>query len=223
MRLGRLLALSVLALGLLPSHVAAQYSCPDQGRFWDPAKCVAFLETRVLQKFPGLFKRDGQRLVIPFANGRQEVFTSGEREKGREESSIGYVFLDYFPKIHYGLVRVAYYEGAADLLLNMKTGMSTEIEGDPVFSPDGFRFAVARDPENAGLSGVGGVSIYRVASGKVTNEFSQQMADHSVEDLRWQGNMAVSFVDLEWSPEKRTRRIVRGKPAGSGALVWKID
>ena len=150
MRTERLLALSVLALVLLPSHVAAQYACPDQGRFWDPNKCISFLEQRVLKRFPGLFRRNGQRLVVPFANGKQRVFVSGEREKGHEDSSIGYTFLDYFPKIGYGLVGVGYYEGSTDLLVNMKTGESTDIAGHPVFSPDGFRFAVAKDIEMVG-------------------------------------------------------------------------
>jgi hypothetical protein len=125
--------------------VAAQYSCPDQGRYWDPDKCTAFLERRVLKRFPGLFTRDGQRLVVGFGNGKQKVFVSGEREKDHEDSYVRYIFLDYFPKIKYGLVRVGYYEGWTDVLLNLRTGESTDIDDDPLFSPDGLRFAVVKE------------------------------------------------------------------------------
>jgi hypothetical protein len=93
MRLRRLVPVGILALVLFADiQVSAQYACPDQGRFWDPNKCVAFLEQRVLSRFPGLFRRDGQRLVIGLANGKQRVFVSGEREKDHETAISGTSF-----------------------------------------------------------------------------------------------------------------------------------
>jgi len=71
---------------LIDTRVAAQYACPDQARFWDPDKCTAFLEQKVLTRFPGLFAREGKRLTVTFANGKKQVFVSGEREKDREAS-----------------------------------------------------------------------------------------------------------------------------------------
>jgi hypothetical protein len=186
MRLGRLVPVGVLALVLLAdSQVTAQYSCPDQGRFWNPDKCTAFLEQRVLEKFPGLFSRDGQRLVVRFANGQQKVFVSGVRQKGSESSYIEHVFLDYFPKIQYGLLRINYWEGRTELLLNMRTGESIDIHDDPVFSPDGFRFAVAEDN---GMVGRGIFAVYSVTVDGVKSEFFEEMDKRGVKNLKvaWQ-------------------------------------
>jgi hypothetical protein len=220
MRLRRLVSVGVLPLVLFTDiQVSAQYSCPDQRRFWDPDKCTAFLEQRVLEKFPGLFSRDGQRLVVRFANGQQKVFVSGERRKGSESSSIGYIFLDYFPKIQYGLVRVAYYEGWTDLLLNMRTGESTDIHDDPVFSPDGLRFAVAKDDQ---MVGRGIFAVYNVNATGVAREFLEEMDKRGVKNLKWLADDAISFVAYGYDPPIERSRVLKREREGNKSTMWRI-
>jgi hypothetical protein len=219
MRLGRLVALGVLAFVLLAdSHVAAQYACPDQGRFWDPHKCTAFLEERVLTKFPGLFHREGRRLVVKFANGSQEVFV-GIDDPDHESTYREYIFLDYFPNIRYGLIQVAGYEGGTTLLLNIRTGKSTDIRDTPVFSPDGTRCAVAWF---SGMVGRGSLGVYRVSERDVTQEFLQEVELREIKNLRWLGNAALSFVDEDFSGKQKSK-ILRARPSEKDTVVWKIE
>jgi hypothetical protein len=93
----------------------------------------------------------------------------------------------------------------------MRTGEHTDIEGVPVFSSNENRFAVARDATLSGLTGIDSVAVYRVTARKVIREFFEEMEHRSAEHLRWRGNAAISFVDVDWGSGKKRRRGLSGR------------
>jgi hypothetical protein len=116
-------------------------------------------------------------------------------------------------------LRVAGYEGGTDLLLNMRTGKSTDIRDTPVFSPDRTHFAVVWFSAMVGRSSLG---AYRLSEQDVTQEFLDEVEGRELTNLRWLGNAAVSFVDEDFSG-KQTSKTLRGRPAEKNTIVWKIE
>ena len=82
------------------------------------------------------------------------------------------------------LARVGYYEGWTDLLLNLRTGESTDIDDDPLFSPDGLRFAVVKED---GFTDRNTFSVHSVTANKVRREFFEEMFGRSVKNVKWLG------------------------------------
>jgi len=109
------LAALVLFPGFGSSTVVAQMPCPQTASDWQ--QCEKLVEKRLLKKFPRLFHRDGQKLVLRFSDVSPETFVDGETVKGYESS----------------------------YAVSMKTSLHINILDTPVFSPDEMHFGVGRE------------------------------------------------------------------------------
>jgi len=118
-------------------------------------------------------------------------------------------------------VGVGYYESWTDLLLNMKTGESVDIEDDhPVFSPGGLRFAVAKDD---GMIGRGVFAVYSVAESGVGREYYQEMDKRAVKNLKWLGDDAISFVAYRYASPDERPRVLKREAGAKASATWKIQ
>jgi len=206
------LAALVLFPGFGSSTVVAQMPCPQTASDWQ--QCEKLVEKRLLKKFPRLFHRDGQKLVLRFSDVSPETFVDGETVKGYESSYAGYVLIDYRPNIGYAVLRVWGYESNSVDLVSMKTSLHINILDTPVFSPDEMHFGVGRE-DGFGLNSF---AVYRVGREEVIREYFEQSATWVAQDVRWRDNATVSFV--ETGAPSKTLRIFRKRAGTNTTVSW---
>jgi hypothetical protein len=215
----RLAASSILLILLMSrSSLAAQRSCPQTTSDWQ--ECERAVETQLIKEFPRLFGRDGPKLVLRYANSREELYADGEVEKDHESSYRGYVLIGYYSSIGYAVLRRWFYESSTVDLVNMRTGNHMDIAGVPVLSPSGTRVAVGWFEE---LVGRGSFAVYRINADDVTREFYEEMEGREVMDLRWIGDTSLSFVDSNFEPPIKKSKVLKGRLAANKTLVWKVE
>jgi hypothetical protein len=88
-----------------------------------------------------------------------------------------------------------------------------------VFSPDGFRFAVAKDDE---MVGRGIFAVYNVNTTGVTREFLEEMDKRGVKNLKWLRNDAISFVAYGYDPPIETSRVLERKSRANKSATWRV-
>ena len=198
------------------SPLAAQQPCPQTGDGWQ--ECEKRVEKQLLRKFPNLFRRDGPKLVIRFADVSPDTFVDGETEKGLESSYAGYVLIDYRPKIGYAVLRLWGYESNSVDLVSMKTSLHIGILDTPVFSPDEMRFAVGRE-DGFGLNSV---AVYRVGREDVIREYFEESATWIPQEVRWRDNTTISFVEASDASAKKLR-VLRKRTAADKTVSWAVE
>jgi hypothetical protein len=217
MKTGGYIASVILLLGLGGSSIVAQQSCPQTASNWQ--ECEKLVEKRLLKRFPKLFRRDGPKLVIRFANVSPDTFVDGEVEKGHESSYAGYVLIDYRPGIGYAVLRLWGYESNTVDLVSMRTGLHINILDTPVFSPDGRRFAVARE-DGFGLNSF---SMYRVGVEDAIREFFEESNSWVPRNVQWLGADKLSFVEDGDAPTTTKRRVLKRLTHPGNVVVWETE
>lgn len=130
--------------------------------------------------------------VVRLANGSAVRFADTLRgtPRGRHWTYEGTV-----EEIGAVLIRAAFYEGSAYLLLNGTTGDSTWLAAPPVFSPDRRRFLTASIDLEAGYA-PNRIRIYRASREMVASEWTLEAegTEWGPSDARWLSGDTVRFV-----------------------------
>ena len=125
--------------------------------------------------------RDSAGLHLRLRDGTFQRFADDTSEGG---NTVRYSFQAYVPDLGYYLVHQAYYEGAAEGLVNERSGHLTTLDGLPVFSPNRKRVvaAMAYDPQ---VSPPADVAVYRIDSIDVSQEWSEALSKSEASAPTW--------------------------------------
>lgn len=164
---------------------------------------------------PGRAERLGDTLAL-YPSAAAPVRLSGD-PKVCEAGDVGHCALFVLeadqPGSHAWLVERFLYEGSDFLLIDDRSGRQTQLNGKPVFSPDGARFLVAPfsdenevGPNNLEIwrrQGDGAVLEWSHPAAAVMVEDPQLPAPYTVTVRRWQGARIDLTLTAAFSPGRQ--------------------
>lgn len=94
--------------------------------------------------------REGHTLKLKFANGRTKSFTTDKASCDEQihQKCVIYTLDQYRADSGFFVVGQGFTEGGSVSVISQRTGKSVELEGDPVFSPDGKHFVTVESSES---------------------------------------------------------------------------
>ena len=125
--------------------------------------------------------RDSAGLHLRLRDGTFQLFADDTSEGSQ---AVRYSFQAYVPDLGYYLVHQSYYEGTAEGLVNERSGRLTTLDGLPVFSPNRKRM-VAAMPYDPQVSPPADVTVYRIDSIDVSQEWSQALSKSEASAPTW--------------------------------------
>ena len=188
--------------------------------------CPEYLEAALIRQYPKLFVRQGGVLNVYLLNGRVQHFkdTPLNEKEDNIEKFVSYSLQEVFPEIGYALINVSVWEGGTYYLLNLKTGVQTDVGGEAVISPDKRRLAVWNvDIEAEYTANV--LAVYRVTASDLVEEFRVSPDDWGADDVVWQGNGVIRFTRNYWgeSDIEKREQILRLVDTGKSQPAWRLD
>jgi hypothetical protein len=152
------------------------------------------LEAERIAASSGHAERHGSTLLIHAANGQDQAFQNEKMcgDGGRVfdiQHCTKYVFLGHLADRHGSLVLAGYYESAGYFWISDVTGKKVAIGGEPHFSPNGQRFAVAVPNESEGFNGI---QVWRWQHDDAAIEFEYEPKEYALYDFsKWNGDEKV--------------------------------
>jgi hypothetical protein len=193
----RCLLILACLLGAAPDGAAQQVAHDTPARCTYPdsidVAALANAERICLSRLRGLATRSGESLHLTLLNGTTKSFNSDYKacREADTDKCIQYWFRAHLPAHQAVLLQADEYESGATLLVSLRSGNVTTLDGEPNFSPGGQRFAVVSSSEAVDND----IAIYTTASDPPALEFAY---------TRPEGTYAVySFV--AWDGEARIR------------------
>lgn len=180
------------------------------------AMCAArAAESRIL--VPSRTERRGDDLLLFPSQGARLAFTDNNRACEADEVAdcVGYALMADRPKIRAWVLQRFFYEGGDFLLIDDHSGKQTELDGEPIFSPDGGSFLVAQnDEENAAPYNL---EIWRRDGDGAVREWAHTSDEilpdmYDVKVLRWRSNQ-ISLA-LSNNSGKRIGATLTREPLG---------
>jgi hypothetical protein len=123
------IALAWPASALPPTRDEIAQWCNDAD---DTTQCGRLIEAQQLKRLPGLARRDGVNLEVALFPSGTATFTDVDDTKG----SVTYSLWDTLDPINGVVMYVTRDDKASYIVLQRNTGHKTEMEADPVLSPD---------------------------------------------------------------------------------------
>lgn len=174
-----------------PTREALKLDTICQGRIHQ-LECSKRVETYILKEHSDWASRDGKTLHLSIENGDDLSFTSDETPS--PEKFISYRLTNYFPSLDAYLVRLTFYEGSINKLINRKNGNTIETAGEILVSPDNSRF-LAYNRDLATTYTFNGFEVYSVEDDNYTQEHKQGL-DWGPSDPIWLSNTKIEFVKI---------------------------
>lgn len=152
-------------------------------------------ERLIINKYPKLFSRVGNNLVIHLLGEKNRTFADAVNE-----GQPSYWLIDYLPKISSAVILINSGESSRKFLVNTNSGEITKIGGSPLLSPDGEHLLVYGMEIEFNFENY--FAVYRVTPDKLEVEFDAGSADHNgfnsfsewgPSDVRWLSPTEVVF------------------------------
>ena len=185
-----------LASALLMPALPAASAPPD-----DPGLAA---EARLAQQHPGLFRRDGDTLVI----GKQRFTDKGRCED--DDVDCATYRVERVHGDHVG-VRVGGYEDSSYMFVGPGDFDVIDIGGDPEPSPDGRRFFVLNWDPYSEWSPANGAAIWEWRQGPVRLRHVDESITYVERLIAWRGNACVELLAADTD---------EGRVAGQTNQVW---
>jgi hypothetical protein len=165
------------------------------------AMCAArAAEPRLLAA--GRAERHGDALVLIPGQGERLSFTDHKLAcEAGDEDCIGFALMGEFPKGNAWVVQRFFYEGGDFLLIDVRSGRQTKLNGMPFFSPDGGSFLVAPYDEESD-AGPNNLEIWRRDGDSAVLEWAHPFAAAYQEDSSLQQLYEVRPV--RWDKDRIT-------------------
>jgi len=197
-------------------------NCPEEVQ--KEGGCSKYQEEFLARKYPSLFCRMGDSLVLKLSNGEFEAFKNNTDDSHVETFTL-YSFDKYFPEVRYGLLYEGFYEGGTYELVSFDTGTKTDVGGDVILSPDKKRFAAHFSDLEAGFS-PNVLAVYLITPTGLIEEFRGQPEEWGPEDIKWIDSQTIEFnkttySDTDFSKEKHHLQFLGGDSTKQGN--WEID
>lgn len=178
-------------------------------------ECARAVEKRELARNPPSIRREGRKLSIVVANGKNVTFT--DARDSDDSQAVWYSYIGSLADVGEHVVEVQYYEGTSYLLVNSKTGSQTSSAGMPVASPSGDR-VVATSVDLGARYNPTAVQIWKVTPGGLEVEY-EQMFDGKDDvwgpgEPTWRGDRRIRFQKMYVDGETRGFAELVLKPTG---------
>lgn len=157
---------------------------------------LATTELKLMRRYSAKIKRKGGTVHIRLQNGRVKkiINTPISEDDGyfvNGKPVADYRVEAYFPKLGFFVLHKQLYEGDAYLLVSDVDGTQLEVQGYPIFSPDGKRFVSAfDDPYDPWPS----FDIYAIRGKSIVREFSADVRWPEFVVV-WHGNDAIELLE----------------------------
>lgn len=217
-----LLTVLMLVLGFSRAGYADYLNCSTPANDCE----AAYLKTH-----RALVKREGHRLSITLSNGHKKVFQDNGKMNGLEKFDL-YRFVHVYPNAGYALIDkeqsdgTSFHSEQSYLLLNLSSGVTQEMLGIPVLSPD-FKHAASGNACLGACYDLNALMVFRLEPKGFFKELELYPEDWGAGELVWESNTTLRFNRYTFDgeaedlmrAEPRTLRY-RGEPKKG---VWQVE
>ncbi len=159
-----------------------------------------------MRRAPRWVSRTGKTLTIHLADGRRKTFVDSDSV---DAAAVLYTYREFLPEIRYHLVHAHLNEGTGYLLVSHRSGDLVRIQGLPIVSPDGGRFATASEDLESRYN-PNEIQIWRITRNAAVLEWSLEPAGDPVTitpaawgpaNLRWLSPTEIRVQKVTYDPE----------------------
>lgn len=158
----------------------------------DPSVPVKLTEQELIAQFPSLVKRDGGVLSLTLADGQIKKLDNvpSPPEGG---GGINYHFEDYFRDTNQFLIHWGDgWESAGFYFVDQRTGVQTQLEGKPIFSPNKRKIlSIGYNPTS---DDVLHIWIGRIHSGEIFNDFKDDSLSYILRGGFWLDDSTIAIL-----------------------------
>jgi hypothetical protein len=169
-----------------------------------------------IQAAGGAVERNGTKLVLHLTSGKTTEFTDGpschvDPPELKGQSCYGYELERYDRARAVFVVFLYFYEGGRSLIIDDRSGETTELQSEPHFSPQGDIALELTYGENHYYEGDPVMNIWRRAGGKFVRIWSHSFPDNQGGDgtrftvLGWRSNDHID-INAYWAAVGETTR-----------------
>ena len=172
------------------SHISAAQEKRCKSQNTTPVQCkVEKKELAELRKYPDLVTRSGPILRFKTQNGNLVELVDVHNNSDRDRI---YTFVGRLNGIDFALIDVTYWEGGTNLLVDLRSGKTEDIKGEPIVSPNREKIV------SSVFGGISGyfkttINVYRITPGGLVMEWSHQPAWEPSE-LRWINDSKIALT-----------------------------
>lgn len=204
------------------SPFAGRYYCPEIKNSYE---CALLLEQKIKEPF---VKRISEKTVdIILLNGKIRSFTNVDDDPTtfQIDEALAFAVLEVVGNSRYVVLVEQFGEGLAFSLLDRKANIYHELEGYPVFSPDGKKLIEAYTDFAAFSPTV--LQIYNVMDGAIELEYKADVgdewsADWGAEAIVWQTSSVINFTKVTIDCSVYEKTSCESKSLKHNGKGWEI-
>lgn len=195
----------LLAATAAQASEAWQLECPN---LTNAQECAMRYEATVVETYPALFTREQGRLIVTLRSGATKVY---------KDPSARFNVVAVHEASHTAVVREQYSEGNGWQVLDLNSGVATEIGGFPVFAPDGLHFFAIEPVSEARYNDAVAAIFRKDTRGRVFAVWKSKCtrADWGPTSPIWHSGTSLSFGQVRLLPTGER------EPMGRVHLRWK--
>lgn len=175
-------------------RLAATDILPPEGSSADPDRDLTATRGRVRRQGLDLLLQPDQGSVVKLHTTPPAKFTI------QNPDAVRYVYWGSLPQAHQWVVQAWFWESAAVILVDQRTGRQLEVPGRPAASPDG-RYVLSTSPGLGGGDQVNSLSLVRISDAGPQLLWQHEPATWAPEQARWDGPgravLQISRADAE--------------------------
>lgn len=161
------------------------------------------VEANMQNQFLGKIKRNGDRLIVRSASGKEHVFQDN-RDENNGDNYIAYLASSRLPGLDWLIVSIGYYEGGGKNLISLNSGELFQFDGypDPILSPDSQRVLIYSQDMEAGYSS-NYIAIYKIDQNMMQLELEfngdgNEKDSWGPDNPRWLNNETLTYDEMRY-------------------------
>lgn len=167
------------------------------------------VEASMQSQFPGKIKRNGGKLIVRAASGKEHVFQDN-RDEDIGDNYVTHLASSRLPGLDWLIVTSGYYEGGGQNLISLSSGALFHFDGtwDPILSPDSKRVLLYSQDMVAGYYS-NYIAIYKIDQNMMQLEVEFNGDGNESEKDTW-GPESARWLDNETLSYDEVRYVVNG-------------
>jgi len=178
------------------------------------------VEASMQSQFPGKIIRNGDKLIVRSASGKEHVFQDN-RVDG--DNYVTYLASSRLPALDWLIVSVGFYEGGGKSLISLNSGELFQFDGypDPILSPDSQRVLIYSQDRVAGYTS-NYIAVYKIDQNvmQLEVEFSgdgNEKDSWGPDNPRWLNNETLAYDEIRYVADSKMQatpiqlKLIKGK------------